>query len=328
MAEKKIAEEKLIPPEKLLQMYGSMYKIRRFEERLYLMFLSGGVPGTIHQCNGQEAVAVGVCENLHENDLIISTHRGHGHCIAKGIPLNKMLAEILGKKTGCSRGVGGTMHMFYSEKGIMGTNGVVGSGVPVAVGLALGIKYNGENVVVVSFLGEGAINQGGVHEAMNLAAVWKLPIVFVCENNKYAVSTPIDETSRITDLSKRAESYSISGITIDGNDVIEVYRTAQNAVKRARNDGGPTFIECKTYRHKGHSRSDPAIYRTQEELNSWLKKDPIPRLKSYMLDKNLIEERQLKDVEQQVENEIGEAIEFAQKSPDVDPEEVKTYLFA
>jgi len=328
MNKKKHIKGELLPKEKLLRMYSSMYKIRRFEEKLHIMFLSGEVPGTIHQYNGQEAVAVGVCENLHEDDLIISTHRGHGHCIAKGIPLDKMLAEVLGKATGCSRGVGGTMHMYYTEKGILGTTGIVGSGVPVAVGLALGIKYKGEKAVVVSFFGEGAINQGGVHEAMNLAAIWNLPVVFVCENNKYAVSTSIDKTSCITDLSKRAESYGIPGVTTDGNDVIEVYLATKKAVERARNDLGATFIECKTYRYKGHSRSDPAIYRTKEELNSWLKKDPIPRLKSYMSDKSLVEEGQIKDVERQVENEISQAIEFARKSPNVNPEEMSKYLFA
>lgn len=323
-----ITKAKTIPKEKLLQLYGCMYRIRRFEEKLYLMFLSGEVPGTIHQSNGQEAVAAGVCENLDENDLITSTHRGHGHCIAKGIPLDEMLAEILGKKTGCSRGVGGTMHLYYREKGIFGTTGIVGSGVPVAVGLALGIKYKKDKRVVVSFFGEGAINQGSFHEAINLASIWDLPVIFICENNKYAVSTPIDEVSRITNLSERAKSYGIPAVTIDGNNVIEVYLTTKKAVERARNNLGPTFIECKTYRYKGHSRSDPAIYRSKEELNFWLKRDPIPRLRNWIIEGKIADEDKLGEIGSKVEIEINQAVEFASKSPKVDPEEISGYLFA
>ncbi len=327
MNEEKTVKGGAIPKEKLLKMYRCMYRIRRFEERLYLMFLSGEVPGTIHQCNGQEAVAAGVCENLDENDLITSTHRGHGHCIAKGIPLDEMLAEILGKKTGCSRGVGGTMHMYYPEKGILGTNGVVGSGSPVAVGLTPGIKYQKDKRVVVSFFGEGAINQGAVHETINLASIWDLPVVFVCENNKYAVSTPIDAASRITNLSERAKSYGIPAVTIDGNNIIEVCLTTKKAVERARDNLGPTFIECKTYRYKGHSRSDPAIYRSKEELNFWLKRDPIPRLRNCIIEGKIADEDKLGEIESKVEIEIDQAIEFARKSPEVNPEEISRYLF-
>ncbi|MBA7489628.1 Acetoin:2,6-dichlorophenolindophenol oxidoreductase subunit alpha [subsurface metagenome] len=323
-----ITKAKTIPKEKLLQLYGCMYRIRRFEEKLYLMFLSGEVPGTIHQSNGQEAVAAGVCENLDENDLITSTHRGHGHCIAKGIPLDEMLAEILGKKTGCSRGVGGTMHLYHREKGIFGTTGIVGSGVPVAVGLALGIKYKKDKRVVVSFFGEAAINQGSFHEAINLASIWDLPVIFICENNKYAVSTPIDEVSRITNLSERAKSYGIPAVTIDGNNVIEVYLTTKKAVERARNNLGPTFIECKTYRYKGHSRSDPAIYRSKEELNFWLKRDPIPRLRNWIIEGQIADEDKLGEIGSKVEIEMNQAVEFASKSPKVDPEEISGYLFA
>lgn len=320
--------EKSLSHDKLLRMYESMYMIRRFEETLYIIFLSGQVPGTIHQCNGQEAVAVGVCENLNENDFITSTHRGHGHCIAKGVPLNEMFAEILGKETGCSRGIGGTMHIYCPEKGVFGTTGIVGSGVPVAVGLALGIKYRKQKRVVVSFFGEGAINQGAVYEAINLASIWNLPIIFVCENNKYAVSTPIDETSRMKKLSKRAKSYGIPALTVDGNDVIEVYLVTKKAVERAKENLGPTFIECKTYRYKGHSRSDPAVYRSKEELNAWLKKDPIPKLKSYIIEEKIADEDRLREIEDRVELDIKKALEFAKKSPEVNPEEIVGYLFA
>jgi len=320
--------EATVPEEKLREMYRIMYTIRRFEEKLYTIFLSGEVPGTIHQCDGQEAVAVGVCENLNQDDIITSTHRGHGHCLAKGMPLNETLAEIMGKKTGCSGGVGGTMHLYYPEKGIYGTTGIVGSGVPVAVGLALGIRYKGEKRVVVSFLGEGAVNQGAVHEAINLASVWKLPVIFVCENNKYAVSTPINETSCLPDVSERVKSYGIPALTIDGNDVIKVYTVTRQAVERARANLGPTFIECKTYRYKGHSRSDPAIYRSQEELNSWLKKDPLPRLRDYLLKRKTTDEAKLREIENEVGLTIDRALTFARKSPQVNPREIVNYVFA
>lgn len=314
--------------EKKLCMYNQMYIIRKFEETLYIMFLSGEIPGTIHQCDGQEAVAVGVCANLNNEDLITSTHRGHGHCIAKGIPLDKLLAEILGRGDGCSRGMGGTMHIYYPEKGIYGTTGIVGSKVPVAVGLALGAKYKKQKRVVVSFFGEGAINQGAVHEAINLASIWKLPIIFVCENNKYAVSTAIDETSRISQLSKRAKSYGIPAVTIDGNNVLRVHGVTEEAVLKAREDGGPTFLECMTYRYKGHSRSDPAIYRSKRELEIWLKKDPLRKFRRYLLKERGVSEKALKEIEQQADSLIHQAIEFARKSPQVNPEEMTGYLFA
>lgn len=220
------------------------------------------------------------------------------------------------------------MHIYCPEKGVFGTTGIVGSGVPVAVGLALGIKYRKQKRVVVSFFGEGAINQGAVHEAINLASIWNLPIIFVCENNKYAVSTPIDETSRMKKLSKRAKSYGIPALTVDGNDVIEVYLVTKKAVERARENLGPTFIECKTYRYKGHSRSDPAVYRSKEELNAWLKKDPIPKLKSYIIEEKIADEDRLREIEDRVELDIKKALEFAKKSPEVNPEEIVGYLFA
>ena len=322
------AGKEAISEDKILKMYSSMYKIRLFEEKLYLMFLAGEVPGTIHQYDGQEAIAVGVCENLSPDDPVTSTHRGHGHCIAKGLPLDKIMAEILGKRTGCSKGMGGTMHIYYPEKGFFGTTGIVGSGVPVAVGLALGIKYKNEKKVVVSFFGEGAINQGAVHAAINLASIWDLPVVFVCENNRYAVSTPIEEVSKITRLSERAKSYGIPAETVDGNNVIEVYFTCKKAVERARNGFGPAFLECVTYRYKGHSRSDPGIYRAKEELNSWLKKDPILRLKKYIMEEDIAKEEDIKKIEEKVGEQINQAIEFARKSPVPDPDEMAGYLFA
>jgi len=274
--------------EKLVEMYRKMLEIRFFEEKVFELYAQNLVPGTIHLYAGEEAVAVGVCSNLRKDDYITSTHRGHGHCIAKGAELKRVMAEILGKKTGYCKGKGGSMHIADFSKGMLGATAVVGGGIPIAVGAGLSIKLRDTNQVVACFFGEGASNQGTFHESINMAALWKLPVIFVCENNLYAMGTRQSRAMAIENVADRAIAYGIPGEVVDGNDVLAVYEVAWKAVERARKGEGPTLIECKTYRHKGHSRIDPAKYRPKEEVEEWLAKDPIKRFKERLLQTNAL----------------------------------------
>ncbi|MCD6240011.1 pyruvate dehydrogenase (acetyl-transferring) E1 component subunit alpha [Candidatus Bathyarchaeota archaeon] len=319
----------MIPPrEKLIEMYRKMLEIRQFEEKVYELYGQNLVPGTIHLYAGQEAVAVGVCANLRREDYIVSTHRGHGHCIAKGADLKRVMAEILGKKTGYCKGKGGSMHIADFSVGILGATGVVGAGIPIAVGAGLSIKLRGTDQVVACFFGDGASNQGTFHEGINMAAIWKLPVLFVCENNLYAMGTRQSRVMLIEKISERAAAYGIPGVTVDGNDVLAVYEAAREAVERAKKGEGPTLIECRTYRHKGHSRMDPATYRPKEEVEYWLKKDPIPRFKSKLLEMGILTEEEAKGIEEQVSREIEEAVKFALESPYPEPEEALKDVYA
>jgi len=275
-----------LPREKLVEMYRKMFEIRSFEEKVFELYAQNMVPGTIHLYAGEEAVAVGVCSNLRKDDYITSTHRGHGHCIAKGADPKRIMAEILGKKTGYCKGKGGSMHIADFKVGMLGATAVVGAGIPIAMGAGLSIKLRGTDQVVACFFGEGASNQGTFHEGINMAAIWKLPVIFVCENNLYAMGTRQSRVMLIENIADRAASYGIPGVTVDGNDVLAVYEAAREAVERARRGEGPTLIECKTYRHKGHSRVDPAKYRPKEEVEEWLRKDPIKRLREKLLQTN------------------------------------------
>ena len=314
--------------EKLLEMYRKMLEIRQFEEKVYELYGQNLVPGTIHLYVGQEAVAVGVCANLRREDYVVSTHRGHGHCIAKGADLKRVMAEILGKKTGYCKGKGGSMHIADFNVGILGATGVVGAGIPIAVGAGLSIKLRGTDQVVACFFGDGASNQGTFHEGVNMAAIWKLPVLFVCENNLYAMGTRQSRVMLIENISERAAAYGIPGVTVDGNDVLAVYEAAREAVERAKRGEGPTLIECKTYRHKGHSRMDPATYRPKEEVEYWLKKDPIPRFKGKLLEMGILTEEEAKGIEEQVSREIKEAVKFALESPYPEPEEALKDVYA
>ena len=307
--------------EKLLEMYRKMLEIRQFEEKVYELYGQNLVPGTIHLYVGQEAVAVGVCANLRREDYVVSTHRGHGHCIAKGADLKRVMAEILGKKTGYCKGKGGSMHIADFSLGILGATGVVGAGIPIAVGASLSIKLRGTDQVVACFFGDGASNQGTFHEGINMAAIWKLPVLFVCENNLYAMGTRQSRVMLIENISERAAAYGIPSVTVDGNDVLAVYEAAREAVERAKRGEGPTLIECRTYRHKGHSRMDPATYRPKEEVEYWLKKDPIPRFKNKLLEMGILTEEEAKKIEEQVSREIEKAVKFALESPYPEPEE-------
>ena len=303
-----------------IEMYKKMLEIRRFEEKVYDLFAQNLIPGTMHLYIGEEAVAVGVCAALDNNDFITSTHRGHGHCIAKGASLKRMMAEIFGKRTGYCKGKGGSMHITDKSSGMLGANAVVGGAIPIAVGAGLSCKLKYPGRVTGCFFGDGASNQGTFHEGINLAAVWDLPVVFVCENNLYAMGTRQSMVMKIANISKRAAGYGIPGVTVDGNDVLEVYNVAKEAVARARKGEGPTLLECKTYRHKGHSRFDPAKYRPGHEVEEWLEKDPLSLFRKKLLDKGIPEEF-FEKVEDQVNTELEEAVEFAENSPSPQPEE-------
>ncbi|RLI43021.1 pyruvate dehydrogenase (acetyl-transferring) E1 component subunit alpha [Candidatus Bathyarchaeota archaeon] len=317
-----------LPREKLVEMYRKMFEIRSFEEKVFELYAQNMVPGTIHLYAGEEAVAVGVCSNLRKDDYITSTHRGHGHCIAKGADPKRIMAEILGKKTGYCKGKGGSMHIADFKVGMLGATAVVGAGIPIAMGAGLSIKLRGTDQVVACFFGEGASNQGTFHEGINMAAIWKLPVIFVCENNLYAMGTRQSRVMLIENIADRAASYGIPGVTVDGNDVLAVYEAAREVVERARKGEGPTLIECKTYRHKGHSRVDPAKYRPKEEVEEWLRKDPIKRLREKLLQTNVLAEEEIQRVEGEVSAEIEEAVKFAVESPYPAPEEALEDVYA
>ena len=307
--------------EKLVEMYRKMFEIRSFEEKVFELYAQNLVPGTIHLYGGEEAVAVGVCSNLRKADYITSTHRGHGHCIAKGAETKRIMAEILGKQTGYCKGKGGSMHIADFSVGMLGATAVVGAGIPIAMGAGLSIKLRGTDQVVACFFGDGASNQGTFHEAINMAAIWELPVIFVCENNLYAMGTRQSVVMLIENIADRAVAYGISGVAVDGNDVLAVYEAARKAVERARKGEGPTLIECKTYRHKGHSRIDPAKYRPEEEVEEWLRKDPINRFKERLLHTNVITEAEIQQIEKEILTEIEEAVKFAMESSYPAPKE-------
>jgi len=313
---------------RLLEMYRKMFEIRCFEEKVYDLYGRNLVPGTIHLYAGQEAVAVGVCANLGRDDYITSTHRGHGHCIAKGARLDKIMAEILGKKTGYCKGKGGSMHIADFNVGMLGATAVVGAGIPIAAGAGLSIKLRRTAQVVACFFGEGASNQGTFHEGINMASTWALPVLFVCENNLYAMGTRQSRVMNIANVADRAAAYGIPGKAVDGNDVLAVYEVARGAVGRARRGEGPTLIECKTYRQKGHSRFDPATYRPEDEVKRWLEKDPIQRLKTRLLKDNVLTEQKAKEIEDAIAAEVEKAVEFAEKSPYPEPEEALEDVYA
>lgn len=314
--------------EKLVEMYRKMLEIRYFEEKVYELYGKNLVPGTIHLYAGQEAVAVGVCANLRKDDYITSTHRGHGHCLAKGADMKRVMAEILGKKRGYCKGKGGSMHIADFSVGMLGATAVVGAGIPIAAGAGLSIKLRGTDQVVACFFGEGASNQGTFHEGINMAAIWRLPVLFVCENNLYAMGTRQSMVMLLENVADRAAAYGIPGVVVDGNDVLAVYEAAGQAVERARRGGGPTLIECKTYRHKGHSRFDPATYRPKEEVEAWLKRDPIPRFRSRLLEAGVLTGAEADALEQEVAVEVEEAVKFALEGPYPKPEEALEDVYA
>jgi len=323
-----VIDKTKIPPDKLIQMYTTMVRIRQFEDRVYLLFLEGEMPGTIHLYQGQEAVAAGVCVNLRREDLITSTHRPHGHAIAKGVSTRSMMAELFGKKTGCCQAKGGSMHMGDMDVGMLPAIAIVGGGIPVATGLALASKMMHSGKVAVSFFGDGATNEGAFHEAVNMGAIWNLPVVYVCENNLYGASTHQSKVMKIKNVGERASSYGIPGKVVDGNDVFSVYEVAKEAISRARKGKGPTLLECKTYRRGGHSRSDACRYRAKEEEKVWLAKDPIPQAKKKLIEMGILTSKSAEKIEEKVKKEIEDAIRYARKSPSPKPEDALVNVFA
>lgn len=319
----------MLSKELLLQMFRTMVTIRKFEEGIAELYARGLVPYDPHLSIGQEAVATGVCLALSKDDYVLSTHRSHAHAIAKGIPLDKLAAEILGKATGCCKGRGGTMRPVWPKIGLLYSCPIVGSNIPIATGVALGSKLMGSGRVAVAFFGDGASNTGEFHEGLNLASIWKLPVVFVCENNQYAISVSVKRSTSVENISKRACAYNIPSQTVDGMDVEAVYWAASEAVKRARKGEGPTLIECKTYRFRGHDESDrpPWPYRTEEEVEEWKKRDPIINLKNKMLSEGVASTKELNTIEKEVEEIVRRAMEFAEKSPYPSPEELMEYVY-
>lgn len=301
--------------DKLKNMFETMLTIRYFEKEAQNKFAEGVVPGFVHLYIGEEAIATGACEALREDDYITSTHRGHGHIIAKGGDIKNMMAELYGKSDGYCKGKGGSMHIADATKGILGANGIVGAGHNIAAGAGLSIAYRGTDQVCVCFFGDASTNQSTFHEALNLASVWKLPVIFVCENNGYGISVSQERHQNITDISVRAQSYNMPGFTVDGNDVLAVYEAVSEAVKHARAGKGPTLVECKTYRHRGHFEGDPTVYRTKEELEEWLMKDPIPRYEEYLLENEIMAQEDVDALKSKVTEKVEEAVKFAEESP-------------
>lgn len=311
----------------LLALYRRMVLIRKFEERVKALFLEGVMPGTIHQYQGQEACAVGVCAALREDDVITSTHRPHGHCIAKGLGITEMMAELFGKTTGCCRGKGGSMHMGDLSKGIVPAIAIVGGGVPVATGIGLAFKMRREGRVVACFMGDGATNEGAFHEAVNMGAIWRLPVVYVVENNLYGASTPVRMVFSTRTISERAAAYGMPGATIDGNDVLAVYEATKDAVARARNGGGPTLLELMTYRLTGHSRRDPALYQPEDEKARAKENDPITRFRTRLLDDGTATVDLLDGIGREIDAEIESAVQAAMAAPEPKPEDALADVF-
>ncbi len=327
-----VATEPTTPPypdqHGLVWMLRCMLEIRLFEEALYHAFMTEKMPGTMHQAIGMEAVSAGVGAAIQPDDLMVSTHRGHGHAIAKGVPLRSLMAEMYARQTGASAGMGGSMHIFDLPRGFLGTTGVVGAGVPIAAGAGLAARLEGRDRVVVSFFGDGASNEGAVHEAMNLAAIWSLPVIFVCENNRYAVSMSIHRAVAVEHIAQRAAGYGMPGVTVDGNDVLAVYSAARQAAERARTGDGPSLVECETYRYRGHSRFEPANYRPAGELESWLEKDPIPRFRAWLDKEGILSAAAADALTAEVGQAVQDAVIFARSSAEAMVEQVPALVFA
>jgi len=308
------------------RIYQNLLRVRRFDEKADELFIQGLLPGSIHTYIGQEAVAVGVGMNLEPQDYVIATHRGHGHCLMRGSAMSLMLAELLGKKTGLCKGKGGSMHIIDVDRGMLGANGIVAEGIPIATGVGLSIHYRKTDQVCACFFGDGASNSGPFHEGLNVAAAWKLPVIFVCENNKYALSVAARKVTSVENIADRAHGYGIPGMVVDGMDVVAVLEAVRNAVDRARRGEGPTLVECKTYRFLGHSRGDPPSgpYRSKEELMEWKSRDPLDVFRK----KAGLEDSVIREISQEVEQEIEEAARFAEESPDPDVAEVLEDIYS
>ena len=314
--------------DKLLWMYERMQTIRLFENQVKAEFGKGKIPGFVHLYAGEEAIAVGICSNLTDADYMTSTHRGHGHCIAKGVGIRGMMAELFGKATGICKGKGGSMHIADMDKGMLGANGIVGAGPPLACGSALSSKTKGTDQVTVCFFGDGASEQGTLHESLNLAAIWNLPVIFVAENNGYAEATPAHYHCSVENIADRAASYNMPGVTIDGNDVFAVHEAAHEAITRARAGHGPTLLECKTYRLNGHFEGDAQTYKIPEDQQKYQTElDPLRVFKENVLARNLVTEDELQAIEDRAKTEVEAAVKFAEDSPFPEVQETYTDVY-
>ncbi len=316
-----------IPKDTLLDIYYKMVQTRNFEEAAARLFIEGKVHGTAHFCIGEEATGVGVCAALDEEDLILQTHRGHNQGIGKGMDINRMMAEFLGRQTGYCKGKGGCMHIADFSKGSLGANGIVAGGIPLAVGAGLTQKYLKKDNITVGFFGDGAANEGNFHESLNLASVWDLPIIFVCVNNYYGMSTHINKSMNIEDISIRADSYGMKGVALDGNDAVAIYEETKKGKEYVKKNG-PMLMVLNTYRWMGHSKSDAQLYRTKEEVNEWKKKCPIKRMRTYLVDNKIADDAALDKLDKQAEQDIENAIEYANNSPEPKIEDIFEDVFA
>lgn len=306
----------------------TMLKIRFFEEKVFELLARDIIIGASHVYIGEEAVAVGACAAIKENDYIASTHRGHGHCIAKGGQLPEMMAELCGRATGYCKGKGGSMHIADVKTGNLGATGIVGSNIPVATGAGLSIKLRKTDQVVLCFFGDGASNTGGFHESLNMASAWKLPVIYICENNLYGMSSAVKRVCSVEDIAVRGTAYNIPSEIVDGMDILQVKETVGKAVRTAREGKGPTLVECKTYRYYGHSRSDPKVYRTREEEEGWKEKDPIEQFKEKILEANVLSREEIKKLEESIGKQVDEATEYALNSPFPSPDTLTDDVYA
>lgn len=317
-----------LTPAQLLTALRQMHLIRAFEEKAEELYALGKIHGTMHLSIGQEASAVGACLALRPDDFILSTHRGHGHCIAKGAEPKLMMAEFFGKEVGYCRGRGGSMHIADLAGGNLGANGIVAGGLPLSTGVGLSIKMQQIDRVCLAFFGDGAANEGAFHESLNLAAIWTLPVVYICENNQYAMSMPVTAAFPISQIAQRAAAYNMPGVTVDGNDLLAVYEAVKTAVARARSGGGPSLIEAVTYRWRGHSKSDRQRYRTRDEVKEWQARDPIIRLENFLLASGLFTAEQLADLGTAARQTIDKSVTFAEAQTDPDPATILEDVYA
>lgn len=314
--------------EKIIDMYRKMLTIRDFEYRVKDLFAQGKIVGAVHLSIGEEAVPVGVCSVLKKGDYVLSNHRGHGHCIALGVDVKRMMAELFGRETGVCKGKGGSMHLADFSVGMLGASAIVGGGLPLAVGAGLSSKMRKTSQLAVVFFGDGASNQGTFHESLNLAAVWQLPVLFVCENNQYAESTPVSRVMLVENVADRASAYGIPGVVVDGMDAMAVFEAAEDAAKRAREGRGPSLLECKTYRYLGHEEGDPwTTYRSENEVEEWKKRDPIGSFRRTLIEKGILGENEAKKIESEVHRLIEDSIEFADQSAWPKPDEALRDVF-
>ena len=311
----------------LLGLHRQMVLIREFEDRVKMLFLEGSMPGTIHQYQGQEACAVGVCAALRPDDVITSTHRPHGHAIAKGVSIDAMMAELFGKRTGCCKGKGGSMHLGDLSKGMVPAVAIVGGGLPIATGIGLSFKMRKEDRVAVAFMGDGATNEGTFHESLNMASLWDLPVLYVVENNKYGASTHVSRSMKVAHIAERACAYRMPGLTVDGNDVLAVYEAAREAVARARAGGGPTLLELETYRITGHSRRDPCSYQPEDERKRALALEPIGRFAKRLVADKVVDQARLDALRAEAKALVEEAVRKAHADPEPLPEDALEDLF-